>query len=59
MKIEVIKDYALPCMKAEASLKEVHRLMLDNEYRHALQECSIALTHIADMMQAIKHMEEA
>lgn len=57
MKIEKVNDYALPCMQAEKSLKEVHQLMLDNKYQHALQECTIALTHIADLMEAIEQMK--
>ena len=58
MKIETVKDYALPCMLAENAMKEVHQLMLGNKYQNALQECTIALTHIADMMEAIKHARD-
>ena len=33
MKIEVIKDYALPCMQAEHALKEAHQCMLSSTQR--------------------------
>jgi len=58
MKIEVIKDYALPCMQAEHALKEVHQCMLSNHYDDAIYECTVALTYIASIMEAIKHMKE-
>ena len=58
MKIEVIKDYALPCMLAENCLKEAHQNMLNKNYFEAIYECTVALTYIAGMIEAIKHMEE-
>ena len=58
MKIEVIKDYALPCMQAEHALKEVHQCMLSNHYDDAIYECTVALTYIDRTMEAIKHMKE-
>ena len=58
MKIEIIKDYALPCMNAEHALKEAHQCMLSNYYDDAIYECTVALTYIASMMEAIKHMKE-
>jgi hypothetical protein len=58
MKIEVIKDYALPCMNAEHALKEAHQCMLNNHYDDAIYECTVALTYIARMIEAIKHMKE-
>lgn len=58
MKIEVIKDYALPCMNAEHCLKEAHQNMLNKNYFEAIYECTVALTYIARMIEAIRHMEE-
>lgn len=57
MKIEQIKDYAYPCMMAEKKLKLVHELMLKNKHEDALKESTLAITYIADMMQAIKEMK--
>jgi hypothetical protein len=57
MKIEQIKDYAYPCMMAEKKLKLVHELMLKNKHEDALEESTLAITYIADMMQAIKEMK--
>ena len=58
MKIEKVNDYALPCMQAEHALKEAHQCMLSNHYDDALYECTVALTYIASMMDAIKQMKE-
>ena len=57
MKIEQIKDYAYPCMMAEKKLKLVHELMLKNKHEDALEESTLAITYIADMIQAIKEMK--
>jgi len=57
MKIEQIKDYAYPCMMVEKKLKLVHELMLKNKHEDALEESTLAITYIADMMQAIKEMK--
>ena len=57
MKIEQIKDYAYPCMKAEHALKEAHICMLDQEYDDALDQCAMAITNISNMMEAIKEMK--
>lgn len=54
MKIEQIKDYAYPCMMAEKALKEVHRHMLSKQNDQALDECTKAITAIAELMAAIK-----
>ena len=57
MKIEKINDYALPCMQAEHALKEVHQCMLNNHYDDAVYECTVALTYIGNMIEAIKQMK--
>jgi hypothetical protein len=58
MKIEKINDYALPCMQAEHALKEAHQCMLSNHYDDAIYECTVALTYIASMIEAIKHAKD-
>ena len=58
MNIEQIKDYAYPCMKAEHALKEAHICMLNKEYEDALDECTKAITYIAEMMAAIKEAKK-
>ena len=46
MKIEVIKDYALPCMQAEKCLKDAHQFMLANQPIKAMEAGVIAINHI-------------
>lgn len=58
MNIEKIDDYAMPCMQAEHALKEVHQCMLSNHYDDAIYECTVALTYIANMIEAIKHAKD-
>jgi len=58
MKIEKINDYALPCMQAEHALKEAHQCMLSNHYDDAIYECTVALTYIASMIEAIKYAKD-
>jgi hypothetical protein len=57
MKIEKVTDYALPCMQAEHALKEVHQCMLSNHYDDAIYEGTVALTYIANMIEAIEQMK--
>jgi hypothetical protein len=57
MKVEEIKDYAYPCMMAEKKIKLVHELMLQNKHEGALSEATLAITYIAEMMEAIKGMK--
>ena len=57
MKIEKINDYALPCMNAEHALKEAHLCMLNKHYDDAIYECTVALTYIANTIQAIKEIK--
>ena len=54
MKIEVIKDYAVPCMQAEKCLKDAHQFMLDNQPIKAMEAGVIAINHIHDMLDAIE-----
>ena len=54
MKIVEINDYAYPCMMAERAVKNVYELMLQNDPDKAIEECTKAVTYIAEMMAAIK-----
>ena len=54
MKIEEIKDYALPCMLAEKALKDAHQFMLEQQPIKAMEAGVIALNHIHDMLDAIE-----
>ena len=54
MKIEEIKDYALPCMLAEKCLKDAHQFMLSQQPIKALEIGIIAINHIHDMLDAIE-----
>ena len=54
MKVEQIKDYAMPCMMAERSIKNVYENMLKNDPDAAIEECTKAITYIANIMEAIK-----
>ena len=58
MKIEVIKDYALPCMQAEKCLKDAHQFMLANQPIKAMEAGVIAINHIHDMLDAIEEAQK-
>jgi len=58
MKIEVIKDYALPCMQAEKCLKDAHQFMLANQPIKAMEAGVIAINHIHDMLDAIEESQK-
>jgi len=53
MKVDYIKDYAMPCMMAERSVKNVYELMLKNDPDEALKECNKAMTEIRNLIEAI------
>lgn len=58
MKIEEIKDYALPCMLAEKALKDAHQFMLSQQPIKAMEAGVIAINHIHDMLDAIEETIE-
>jgi hypothetical protein len=58
MKIEEIKDYALPCMLAEDALKEAHKFMLAKQPIKAMEAGVLAINHIHDMLDAIEETIE-
>jgi hypothetical protein len=58
MKIEEIKDYALPCMQAEKCLKEAHQFMLAQQPIKAMEAGVLAINYIHDMLDAIEETIE-
>lgn len=54
MKIEEIKDYAMPCMLAEKALKEAHQFMLAQQPMKAMETGIMAIKYIHDMLDAIE-----
>ena len=57
MKVDYIKDYAMPCMMAERSVKNVYELMLKNDPDTALKECNKAINEIHNLIEAINWMK--
>ena len=58
MKIEEIKDYALPCMLAEKALKEAHQFMLAQQPMKAMEVGLMAIKYVHDMLDAIEEVVE-
>lgn len=54
-KIDVVVDYASPCMKAERALKDLHRAMLEQDYEKAIDYALHALAETKLTLNAIKH----
>jgi hypothetical protein len=57
MTVEVIIDYAYPCMMAETALRKVHDHMLHGNFDAALEEALIAAVEVKLMTNAIKDMK--
>jgi hypothetical protein len=58
MKIEEIKDYALPCMLAEKALKDAHQFMLLQQPMKAMEVGLMAIKYVHDMLDAIEEVVE-
>lgn len=58
VKTEVVIDYALPTLKAERALKDMHNAMLDNKYAEAMVFCMNALVEVRMASNAIRHKLE-
>jgi hypothetical protein len=54
MNVTKVKDYAYPCMMAEKSIKKAYEVMINGSSEKAIEECTQAITYIANMMEAIK-----
>lgn len=57
MKIEEIKDYAMPIMMAEKALKDAYQATLSKDYQKALTAGMIALNAIHDMMDILEEIK--
>jgi hypothetical protein len=53
-----IIDYAMPCMEAEAALKEVHHAFLADDYEGAISAALLAVKHCSDLVQVLHHMRK-
>jgi hypothetical protein len=51
-------DYSFPLMMAENALKDIHKFMLDNQFKHAHGYALYSLSQIGEVIAAIKVMEE-
>lgn len=58
MKQDGLIDYALPCMKAERALKDLHEAMLMHKYDEAIQFALQALAETKLTLNAIKYEQE-
>lgn len=58
MQIEVIIDYAKPCMDAEKALKEAHEAVLNSNMELALTKTMEAIIAARLMHGALRHMKE-
>ena len=57
MKIQEIKDYAMPIMIAEKALKDAYQATLENDYQKALAAGMIALNAVHDMMDIFEELK--
>jgi len=58
MTIQRVIDYAYPTMMAEASMKKLHNMMLEDNYDGAVEAGIQAIADIKLAINAIKHMKE-
>jgi hypothetical protein len=49
-----MNDYAYPCMMAENALKDLHKAMLDREYRNAVEAGLRALEETVRTLEAVR-----
>jgi hypothetical protein len=57
MTVEVIIDYAYPCMMAETALRKVHDHMLHGNFDAAIEESMKVLVEAKIMLNSIKEMK--
>jgi hypothetical protein len=55
--VEVIIDYAYPCMMAENALRKVHDHMLHGNFDAAIEESMKVLVEAKIMLNSIKEMK--
>lgn len=59
MTVEVVVDYAYPCMMAEKALKELHQAMLRGDVDAALEHALTAMAEAKLTYNAIRSTKEA
>ena len=57
MKVQEIKDYAMPIMIAEKALKNAYEATLQQDYQKALTAGMIALNAVHDMMDIFEELK--
>jgi hypothetical protein len=57
-KIDVIVDYAKPCMDAERALKNAHNAVLAHKLDAAMEFALLAVVNARMMYTALTHMKE-
>ena len=55
--VEII-DYAMPTMKAERALKDMHNAMLERDYDKALEHAKVAIVEAKMTYNSILHEKE-
>ena len=58
MTTQRVIDYAYPTMMAEAHLKKLHNMILEDDYDAAIEAGVQAATDLKIAINAIKHMKE-
>lgn len=58
MTVEVVVDYAYPCMMAEKALKELHQAMLRGDVDAALEHALTAMAEAKLTYNAIRATKE-
>lgn len=51
-------DYAMPCMKAEKSLKDAHNAVIEGKLDLAMEHTLAAITETRMMLHSINFMKE-
>lgn len=58
MNIEVLIDYAQPCMAAEKALRDLHNYALEGKYEEAMRAALAASAEARLTYHALVHMKE-
>lgn len=58
MNIEVINDYAKPCMDAEQALKDAHNAVLEQDFDLAMAKAYDAIVNSRLVLNALRLMKE-
>jgi hypothetical protein len=58
MNIEIIVDYAKPCMEAEQALRDAHEAVLNGNLELAMTKTMDAIISARLMYGSLRHMKE-